>query len=472
MLTPSAFPAIPGWGWQRRAVTATTTVVAADRGYTIDCTSGTYDVALDPAATLGAGFPFGVYNSGAGTITINPSGAETIRSPAGSAATLALSQGQGVLVMCDGTGFDVVAGIGLAVWTIPLSVEGATISAPTSPGGTYFGYQVAANSPGAGTYNTLIGYQCGTLLGGANTGYNNTMLGFQAGPALLDGFANTGVGIQTLQACTDGSYNFAANIHALLTLTTGVANNAVGAGSLQNANPTNCNALGMYAGRDCNGTGSLFLGHRAGMTEAGSNKLYIANNETTTLIYGDFSTGNVTIENDLSVPSGSISASGNITAGVAQIISNIVGSSRDFAWQTSGSDRWRLRCTGEAESGSNAGSNLYLNAYDDSGGYIDSPFNITRAAAGVIAWTDGRPFSFGTTTGTKLGTSATQKIGLWNATPVVQPASANQAAVAATAATNVAPYGFTTAAQADGIITLLNEIRSALVSIGAIKGSA
>lgn len=77
-----------------------------------------------------------------------------------------------------------------------------------------------------------------------------------------------------------------------------------------------------------------------------------------------------------------------------------------------------------------------------------------------------------TATGTKLGTDVLQKLALWNATPIVQPASAAQAAVATTAATNVAPYGFATQAQADAIITLLNEIRSALVAIGAIKGSA
>ena len=185
---------------------------------------------------------------------------------------------------------------GAKTFSAPIIVESGRISMPFTPGGTYFGYEAGIGGPGSGTYNTLIGYQCGTLLGGANTGYNNTMVGFEAGEDLLDGFANTGVGIQTLQNCTDGSYNFAANIHALLTLTTGVANNAVGAGSLQNGNPTNCNSLGMYAGRDCNGSGSLFLGHRAGMTETGSNKLYIANNETTTLISGDFSTGNVTIQ--------------------------------------------------------------------------------------------------------------------------------------------------------------------------------
>jgi hypothetical protein len=38
--------------------------------------------------------------------------------------------------------------------------------------------------------------------------------------------------------------------------------------------------------------------------------------------------------------------------------------------------------------------------------------------------------------------------------------------VATTAATNVAPYGYTTQAQADAIITLLNKIQTALVAAG------
>jgi hypothetical protein len=38
----------------------------------------------------------------------------------------------------------------------------------------------------------------------------------------------------------------------------------------------------------------------------------------------------------------------------------------------------------------------------------------------ILAFTDACNVSFGTSTGTKLGTSTTQKIGFWNATPVVQ----------------------------------------------------
>lgn len=34
---------------------------------------------------------------------------------------------------------------------------------------------------------------------------------------------------------------------------------------------------------------------------------------------------------------------------------------------------------------------------------------------------DGKPIAFGTTTGTKLGTSTSQKLAFWNTTPIVQP---------------------------------------------------
>jgi hypothetical protein len=107
---------------------------------------------------------------------------------------------------------------------------------------------------------------------------------------------------------------------------------------------------------------------------------------------------------------------------------------------------------------------------------------------------DGQNIALGTTTGTKVGTATTQKLGFYNSTAVVQPASANQAAVttttgaavAATGSTNSSPYGYTTSAQADAIVTnvntlrvdvlalatLVNQLRSELVTLGLIKGSA
>lgn len=56
--------------------------------------------------------------------------------------------------------------------------------------------------------------------------------------------------------------------------------------------------------------------------------------------------------------------------------------------------------------------------------------------------------------------------------PVGMRAGAAQAAVTTTGATSTTPFGFATAAQADAAITLINELRAALIACGIIKGSA
>lgn len=113
------------------------------------------------------------------------------------------------------------------------------------------------------------------------------------------------------------------------------------------------------------------------------------------------------------------------------------------------------------------GLRIYVGGTSDANNMI---LNFSSATLGTLR--EAFDLAFGTSTGSKIGTSASQKIGKWGVTPVVQPAGASQAAVATTAATNVAPYGFTTQAQADAIVTLLNAIRSALVATGEIKGAA
>jgi UDP-N-acetyl-D-mannosaminuronic acid transferase (WecB/TagA/CpsF family) len=74
--------------------------------------------------------------------------------------------------------------------------------------------------------------------------------------------------------------------------------------------------------------------------------------------------------------------------------------------------------------------------------------------------------------GFQMGAAATDKIGFYGATPVVQRSGAVQAALATTVSTTTTPYGYTTQAQADAIVTLVNEIRATLVQNGMIKGSA
>lgn len=70
-----------------------------------------------------------------------------------------------------------------------------------------------------------------------------------------------------------------------------------------------------------------------------------------------------------------------------------------------------------------------------------------------------REISDARTDGQRLGQSATDKLSFYGVTTVVQPSSTTQAAV-------------TTGATTTQVGALANELRSALVSVGLIKGSA
>jgi len=100
---------------------------------------------------------------------------------------------------------------------------------------------------------------------------------------------------------------------------------------------------------------------------------------------------------------------------------------------------------------------------------------------GNLTINDTRNIVLATGTGTKIGTAAGQKLAFYNATPVVQPAGANQAAL--TNSTGGTADGTLSAVSGTGddtdinnnfteLHTLLNEIRTALVNLGLIKGAA
>ena len=192
----------------------------------------------------------------------------------------------------------------------------------------------------------------------------------------------------------------------------------------------------------------------------------------------------------------------------------------------------------------NVAGNISLEMGGGSGA-TDVKFARTGAATATLTGTftfatgltmaDAKNIVFGTTTGTQIGTSTSQKLALWAATPIVQPtgstdiltglvnmgarasganpplnmgtgaltcgaltASGNvalgdattdtiglygvagiaqrsgaaQASVVTTTATQTTPWGYATQAQANGVITLLNELRAWAVALGGIKGSA
>ena len=81
--------------------------------------------------------------------------------------------------------------------------------------------------------------------------------------------------------------------------------------------------------------------------------------------------------------------------------------------------------------------------------------------------------------GTVLGFNAADKIAFYGAATVIQPTSSAQAAITATSVAGamstptgaVTVWGYSTAAIANSIVTLANELRADLVALGLIKGS-
>jgi hypothetical protein len=96
---------ISGIGFKQAYVTKTGAYTATNDDYVIDCTSGTFTVTL-PASSGRTGRILIIKNSGAGTITVDGNGAETIDG----AATYAISVQYGTIqIMSDGTNWKIIA---------------------------------------------------------------------------------------------------------------------------------------------------------------------------------------------------------------------------------------------------------------------------------------------------------------------------------------------------------------------------
>jgi hypothetical protein len=91
---------VPGNAVMRSARSANTILAGADSGAFFDC-SGTWTQTFTAAATLGNGWFCRIRNSGAGDITLDPNGSETIDY----LTSYIMYPGECRTVMCDGTAF-------------------------------------------------------------------------------------------------------------------------------------------------------------------------------------------------------------------------------------------------------------------------------------------------------------------------------------------------------------------------------
>jgi hypothetical protein len=74
---------------------------------------------------------------------------------------------------------------------------------------------------------------------------------------------------------------------------------------------------------------------------------------------------------------------GVIRSAFASVISGAASTYRYLAFQTNGVGRWDIGATDDAESGSNAGSNLFLHRFSDAGAFLERVLHISRSSGNV-----------------------------------------------------------------------------------------
>lgn len=203
---------------------------------------------------------------------------------------------------------------------------GALAAMTTGEQNTAVGYNSLAAAT-TGSYNTALGFE--TLLANT-TGDGNTAIGWKSQRAVTTGYQNTAIGWYTMLSNSAGYQNIAIGAYSQLSGNGANRNVSVGTYTLQSATGGNNVAFGTFALTDnstgiynaafgdqslyVNTTGSyntgigsqslwkntigstnVALGYQAGYNETGSNKLYIANSSSNNLIYGDFSSGLLSI---------------------------------------------------------------------------------------------------------------------------------------------------------------------------------
>lgn len=157
--------------------TAAYTVVAGDLGKIVNCTANTFTVSLTAAATLGSGFNCWIWNTGTGTITIDPNGAETIDG----VATITLQRGEGCQIVCNGTNWDTGDKKTMRGYADNL---GSTNVRPVASGDR--AVAIGSNASASGLFSQAFGY----LSSASATG--STALGYFANASQAYGLAING----------------------------------------------------------------------------------------------------------------------------------------------------------------------------------------------------------------------------------------------------------------------------------------
>lgn len=236
------------------------------------------------------------------------------------------------------------------------------------------------------------------------------------GGAAVSGNNLIAIGDLALRYVTSGASNIAIGAQALTNLTTGVNNIAIGISAGLSVQTTSDSLfIGDNSGLYFTGNGNFFFGRESGLGVSGS------------------STGQYNLGLGVTTLKALTTGSYNIAIGAFSGLSLTTGGNNTFLGYDAG--RSCVTGTGNVFIGYQAGTNetggnkLYIANSNTSTPLIFGDFSTPSLTFnGSVTMGDARNIAFGTTTGTKIGTATSQKIGFFNATPIIQPTTAVAAA--------------------------------------------
>lgn len=148
-------------------------------------------------------------------------------------------------------------------------------------------------------------------------------------------------------------------------------------------------------------TGTLDFGNTTARVRMTTNGLDVLTSTAST----STTSGALTVAGGVGI-AGAVNAGSVTASGPFFTVSNTTAAGiRGLRVQTSASDRWVVGGNGTAESGSNAGTDFQITAYNDAGAFLSTPLAIARATGTAT-------FSAGISLGGKVVNSATSAVGV------------------------------------------------------------
>jgi hypothetical protein len=278
--------------------TSAYTVVSGDLGKTIYVTGdGTFAISLTSAATLGSGFNVKIWNTGDGTITINPAGAEYIDSATGSPQVLYAYEG--IELVSNGTNW--YRGTRRASLYYAENANDAAHNPPVASG-TY-SLALGAGATSSGNVSIAIG---GNVIA---AGASSTAIGRTSGNAGA-AVGSAGTGAVSLGSYANGVDAFAAAIGNNTSSYGATGSHSVAIGDLAKATFPGSFAIGDTV--TATSFGSFAIGTSA--TSAGTSSMAIGNNASASGAYAIVTGGRSNISSSTySRTGGYYATSGDIT---------------------------------------------------------------------------------------------------------------------------------------------------------------